>query len=301
MRLFFQSGDLICRMAMEPFLETTLATWNKLGIRHDVLTGDDARQRYPAMDLRDIEVALFEHDAGVVRARRACEAVAEVFRQEGGTILMARAASPPAAGPLQQLSLSTGETLSADSFVFACGPWLWKVCPETLGNRMRTPMGHVYYFGTPVGDHRFTFPAMPSDNFPGVTGWPALGPDNRGFRVRTGGRAHSDPDTVERWIDPENFARPRAFLAQRFPIIAEAPLLETRACHYELSVHRNFIIDRAPGHDNVWIAGAGNAEGFKMGPVVGEYVANRVLGNGTAVAFDDAFRIPAEEYPAPAG
>jgi glycine/D-amino acid oxidase-like deaminating enzyme len=297
MRLFFHTGDLICRSAMEPFLEQTLATWKKYSVRHEVLTGDEARYRYPAMNLDDVDVALLEHDAGVVRARRACEAVAEVFRQEGGTIITARAEhGTRTAGRAENVVLTPGGPLTAGSFVFACGPWLWKVFPDVLGTRMRTPLGHVYYFGTPLADQRFTFPNMPSYNFPGVTGWPALSPDNRGFRVRTGGRPHSDPDVVERWIDPENFNRPREFLAQRFPLIADAPLLETRACHYELSVSRNFIIDRAPGHDNVWIAGAGNAEGYKMGPVVGEYVANRVLGNATSAALDESFRIPVEEY-----
>jgi sarcosine oxidase len=28
----------------------------------------------------------------------------------------------------------------------------------------------------------------------------------------------------------------------------------------------------------VWLAGGGSAEGFKFGPMVGEYVAERVLG-----------------------
>lgn len=299
MKLFFRTGDLICRTAMEPFLEQTLATWQKYGVRHDVLTGDEARYRYPAMNLEDTTVALFEHDAGVVRARRACEAVAEVFRQEGGTIVTARAEHGSRTGArANEVVLTPGGALAGGSFVFACGPWLWKVFPELLGTRMRTPLGHVYYFGTPVGDPRFTFPNMPSYNFPGVTGWPALAPDNRGFRVRTGGRPHSDPDSVERWIDPADFTRPREVLAQRFPAIADAPLLETRACHYELSVSRNFIIDRVPDHENVWIAGAGNAEGYKMGPVVGEYVANRVLGNATSTTLDESFRIPAEEYPA---
>src|SRR5690606_2893924 len=33
MKLFFQSGDLICRTAMEPFLEQTLFAWKKYGVR----------------------------------------------------------------------------------------------------------------------------------------------------------------------------------------------------------------------------------------------------------------------------
>jgi sarcosine oxidase len=154
---------------------------------------------------------------------------------------------------------STREVLTADAFVFACGPWLGKTFPDLLRNRLRTPLGYVYYFGTPLSDMRFTYPNLPSYNFPGITGWPALLPDNRGFRVRTGGGPHSDPDTSQRWIDPRNFDRARAFLIDRFALLADAPLLETRACHYELTVNRNFIIDRHPLARNVWIVGGGSA------------------------------------------
>jgi sarcosine oxidase len=248
--------------------------------------------------MKDVGAVLYEPDAGVVRSRRACESVAEVFRQLGGRIVVARASAGTRRGDrLHDVVLySTRESLRADAFVFACGPWLGKTFPELLRNRLRTPLGYVYYFGTPQSDARFTFPNLPSYSFPGITGWPALVPDNRGFRVRTGGGPHSDPDTSQRWIDPRNFDRPRAFLIERFPLLANAPLLETRACHYELTVNRNFIIDRHPQLANVWIAGGGAAEGFKFGPVVGEYVANRVLGRIEDPELAKQFAISKEEF-----
>jgi glycine/D-amino acid oxidase-like deaminating enzyme len=76
----------------------------------------------------------------------------------------------------------------------------------------------------------------------------------------------------------------------------DAPLLETRACHYELSSSRNFIVDRHPAMRNVWIAGGGNAEGFKFGPVLGEYIAKRVLGDDGDAAIARQFRIPDSEF-----
>jgi sarcosine oxidase len=278
-RLFFTTGDLILRKDWEPYLKETKANWEKVGVPFQVLAPAEVAYRYPVIGMKDIGVVLYEPDAGVVRSRRACESVAEVFRQRGGRVVVARAAVGSRRGDrLNDVVLSsTRESLRADAFVFACGPWLGKTFPEFLGNRLRTPLGYVYYFGTPQNDMRFTFPNLPSYNFPGITGWPALVPDNRGFRVRTGGGPHSDPETSQRWIDPRNFDRPRAFLIERFARLADAPLLETRACHYELTVSRNFIIDRHPDLANVWIAGGGAAEGFKFGPVVGEYVANRVL------------------------
>ena len=76
----------------------------------------------------------------------------------------------------------------------------------------------------------------------------------------------------------------------------QMPVLETRACHYEGTVSRNFIIDRHPDFSNVWIAGGGNSEAFKQGPVFGEYVAKRVLGKATDPALTVAFQMPKTTY-----
>ena len=300
MRVFHATGDLIFRKDWEPFLKDTRANWDKTGIRYEVLKPNDVRSRYPVIDLEEIGVVLYEPDAGVVRARRACETVAEAFARNGGQVVIARALPSLANnGRLRDISLSTGDTLRAGSFVFACGPWLWKVFPEFLRARLRTPMGNVFYYGTPVGDSRFVAPHMPSFNFPGITGWPALPNDARGFRIRVGGQQQTDPDTSQRWIDPSSFTRPRQFLIDRFPLLIDAPLLETRSCHYELTVTRNFYIDTHPEWPNVWIAGGGSAEGFKFGPMVGEYVAKRVTGIEGDPAVAKGFRIPAEEFEEP--
>ena len=56
-----------------------------------------------------------------------------------------------------------------------------------------------------------------------------------------------------------------------------AAVNETRACHYCFGPSRNFLIDKHPDFDNVWLAGLGTAESFKQGPVLGEYIAKRVL------------------------
>jgi len=237
---------------------------------------------------------------------------------------------------LQHLPLDTGEILSADQYIFACGPWLPKVLPDVMTDRLRTPLGRVVYFGTPVGDERFIYPNLPSFNFPGVTGWPALGVDNRGFRVRGGSRRQNtpegqnagsgqnapaaqgagnpagdrpaqpprpptppeqlDPDLSNRWVPPEALEGPRNFVTERFPDLANAPIVQTHACHYESSVDRNPIVDHYPGLDNVWIAGGGSAEGFKLGPVIGEYIARRLLNKKTDPEWDEAFKLDEEKF-----
>ena len=186
MHVYYKTGDVIMRTGEESFTKQTREWWEKYKIPHEVLTGDEVRKRWPQWKTDDINYALFEPDAGVVRARRSCEAVAEVFKGEGGTIVIDRVIPPEAGFNGSEIKTVNGATFGADLFVFCVGPWLYKTFDD-MKNRMRTPMGQVFYWGTPPGDQRFTYPNMPSWNFPGVTGWAALPNDSRGFRVRGGG------------------------------------------------------------------------------------------------------------------
>ncbi|MBI2188090.1 MAG: hypothetical protein HYU37_13385 [Acidobacteria bacterium] len=79
--------------------------------------------------------------------------------------------------------------------MFAVGPWFPTAFPEIMRDRIRTPLGYVHYFGTPPGDDRFTFPNLPSYNFPGCTGWPALPADrpDAGRGISIVGATHASP------------------------------------------------------------------------------------------------------------
>lgn len=296
-RVYFTTGDLITRAAWEPFLTQTREWWRKNNIPHETLSVDEARYRWPVFDLTGINALIYEPQAGVVRARRSCELVASLFQKRGGALHIDRVVTVMRADKgVTELITASGASIQGGQYVFACGPWLPKVFAKLLGPRMRTPMGNVFYVATPIGDPRFFAPDMPSHNFPGITGWAALPVDNHGFRTRIGGGQAGDPDTSERMVGTPNVARLRTFLAERFPLLKDAPINEQRACHYEGTVSRNFIIDRHPDFANVWIAGGGNAEAFKQGPVFGEYVARRVLEKPTDPALTEAFRVPTTTY-----
>ncbi|MEO7963925.1 MAG: FAD-dependent oxidoreductase [Gemmatimonadaceae bacterium] len=279
-RLFFTSGDLILRPAWEPYATTTLELFRKVGVRHAVLPMEEVRYRWPQIDVSAHTVALHEPDAGVVRARRACESVASEFRRLGGDTTIARATPTfRENGKLEGLQLDDGRRVQAGTYVFACGPWLGKVFPEVMGKRLKTPMGSVYYMGMPMGNHSFEWPNIPSWGTPATTGWPSLPIDNRGFRVRIGGLSATDPDLSQRTLDPASEERLRKFLDENFPLLKDAPIMQTHSCHYELTPSRNFIITPHPDMSNVWIVGGGNAEAFKFGPMIGDYSAKRILGH----------------------
>ena len=99
-RLFFNTGDFIFRAAPETFTDRTQELWKQLGIPFEVAKVEDVARDYPQFDLTNIAFALHDPRAGVVRARRAIEVLAEAFRQSGGEVLMghARSAIAPAIG-----------------------------------------------------------------------------------------------------------------------------------------------------------------------------------------------------------
>ncbi len=292
-RLYYETGDLMMREEMTPSMEQSMANWDILGHPYEVLTTDEVRYRWPMIETPEVEAVMYEPMAGVVRARRAIESVARVFEQEGGEIRIAKVAHGNEDGrTLKNVHLSTGESLEAGTFVYATGAWFHLFLPELLGNRYSArAVGHVYYFATPSGDESYRWPNCPSYGVPGCTGWPALPHDSRGFRIRTGGARGGDPDTSRRWVPEENHARPREILAKYFPALADGIINETRACHYSSTATRNFIIDTHPGLDNVWLAGGGQAEAFKQGPVLGDYIAGRVFGTETDEELNESFRL----------
>ncbi len=177
------------------------------------------------------------------------------------------------------LSLSDGSRLRADRYVFACGPWLGKLFPQTIGNHIRPTRQDVFFFGAPAGDERFSEASLPvwadhRDRF--IYGIP--GSQGRGFKVADDTRGPEfDPTSGERTVSAEGLRAIREYVAFRFPALKDAPLLESRVCQYENSPDNNFIIDRHPGRENVWLLGGGSGHGFKHGPALGEMVSGLVV------------------------
>ena len=71
---------------------------------------------------------------------------------------------------------------------------------------------------------------------------------------------------------------------------------KARSAEYEMSVDANFIVQRHPALENVWLVGGGSGHGYKHGIMLGEYVANRVLGKPTDPALEPIFKLKAETF-----
>ena len=108
-------------------------------------------------------------------------------------------------------------------------------------------------------------------------------PDLDGRGLKVGIDRHGppfNPDTGDRRVSLEGLRMARTFLRLRFPALDNAPVLETRVCQYENTSTGDFLLDRHPEYDNVWLVGGGSGHGFKHGPAVGKYVTDRIEDEG---------------------
>ena len=279
--LFQKTGVLWTPAADDANTAVTLRTLEKCGVVFQFLTNAELTARFPQVRYSSERMGIFEPESGVALARRAVCAVVEDAIRNGVDYFREAALAPDGA----EVRTRSGRVLRASTFVYASGPWLPKIFPEILEGRIRPTRQEVFFFGTEPGDRRFTPPHMPAWlDFTDERGAYAL-PDieNRGFKLAFDRHGPPfDPDTSDRLADGLDAAR--AFLAERFPALAGAPLVESRVCQYENTSSGDFLIDRHPDFSNVWLVGGGSGHGFKHGPMVGEHVTALIDGSASVEA-----------------
>lgn len=298
--LFLPTGVLWLAHDSDGFEAASVRTLTTLGIPVERLTPAEVAARWPQMTSEDLAFAVLEPEAGALLGRRGVAAVARRVTAEGGAFELAMARPGAVSGSrLVDVVLGDGRRVAGDRFAFAAGPWLPRLFPELLGDLIRVTKQDVVFVGPPAGDHRFDPDRIPVwvDYDAAFYGFPNI--DGRGLKFgpdRYG--PIFDPTNGERIVDPESVRLVRRYLARRFPALADGPIVETRVCQYETTPDTHFIIDRHPALENVWIVGGGSGHGFKHGPVIGETVAEAMLG-GAAPGDDGRFRLDHERVPRP--
>lgn len=281
-RIFHESGVLWMMHDDESFVRNSIPTMRREGLTIHELDRQQAQERFPQVRFDDISKVFVEPEAGFLLAQRACRLVVKLLKERGGRY-MQQAARPGEfkGGKLRSVILSDGSELKADVFVFACGPWLGKLFPEVIGDRIRPTRQEMFYFGAPEGRSNLTTTHLPVwidfTDAVNLYGVPSGG--HHGFKAADDTRGPLfDPTDGDRLVSRESVARMKERLVARFPGLKDAPLLEAKVCQYEQTPDGKFILDRHPEARNVVIAGGGSGHGFKQAPVVGELAAGIASG-----------------------
>ncbi len=275
--LFHKTGALFFFAEEGAYVRDSIAAHEELGLPLQILTQAELTQRWPQIDFAGVALGLYQPAFGALMARRAVQELVRGFVRAGGDYRLAHA-RPSAT---DNAVLVDGVETRADAIVFACGPWLGKLFPEILGARLFITRQEIAFLAPPDGDDRFEPHASPCwaehNGQELFYGFPNL--ETRGFKLACDRHGPLfDPDTGDRRMSGEGMEVLRAYLRGRFPALAERPFTEFRVCQYENSANGDFLMDRHPTLDGVWLLGAGSGHGFKHGPEVGRMMADLVLG-----------------------
>jgi len=235
---------------------------------------DAARERWPQFRFLEGDTVLHDSWGGYLASGQAIADLARLAREEGVQI---REATPVQAvdegGGVVRFATTAGE-FTFDRAVVATGVWLARLVPA-IGQRIRVTRQFMAFFEPPDPELYAPGP-MPVYSIESDVkgwyghplkreGWVKLANDLRGEVV--------DPD-ADREVPPEYVEQARAFLAERIPGLADAPLAGSRACLYENTPDHDFVVDWVPGSQRIMVAGGGSGHGFKFGGSIGTVVAD---------------------------
>jgi sarcosine oxidase len=242
------------------------------GIPVERLEPVEAQRLFPSLRVDDLEYALLEPEAGVLRAGDGVRAL--VARAREGGLREERALATPAG---EAASLPDGRLLAADHVIWACGAWLGRLFPGLVP--LRTTRQDVCLFDTPP---QWATPPLPGwlDFDSSFYGHGLVEP--HGMKVSNDAEGPEvDPDERPEHASAERVRRSRDYLARRFPALAGAGMRSAPVCHYSLTADANFVFARHPDHERVWLLGGGSGHGYKHGPALAEQAAAVLRGEAT--------------------
>ena len=285
--IFHQTGVLWLSNDADSYLRSLCSVLAQAGVERAELNGEEVARRWPQLSFHDVTWGVLEPSSGLLLARAAVQLLVRELVENGVEYAAVAAEIPRGDGKLAEIQTNTGESISAGTFVFCCGPWLPKMFPGLLRDRIFPTRQEVFFLGAPAGWADFRPPKMPVWLHRTHPDLPYALPDieGRGFKIAFDRHGETfDPDTGMRVVGEPSLARLRAYLRQHIPALENAPVIETRVCQYENTWNGDFLIDRHPDFDNVWVAGGGSGHGFKHGPALGEYLSARILHDAPAEA-----------------
>jgi glycine/D-amino acid oxidase-like deaminating enzyme len=282
-------------------IRENVAMLRDLGIETELVDAARMRALVPGAVVREGSVGAWEPGGGFVDPNRTLDSFARRARSSGADLQMGvellevRVENGRAVGG----RTSAGE-IEAEQVVIVAGPWT-RALFEKLG--LELPLKVVrpenHYLGVP--EMRLELPGDVARGVHPVLIDLELGcyarcePANA--RTRVGrvdyddDREVRDPDLLDEEVSGELVRWSRAVLPERIPSYAGREDAGSLAAWYTLTPDAQALIGPVPGIAGLFVVSGFSGHGFKLGPSVGEGVAQMLFGE-RVTALDPAFFSP---------
>lgn len=246
------------------------------------LTADDISRRFPAWKPGAFVDGFYHARGGYAESGRVVAALVEKA-QALGVAVHGRETAVAILSDRDRVTgvrTAAGSTFHAGQVVVAAGAWTHLLLPELAPVMKAT--GHPVFHLQPADPALFTppsFAVFTADiSHSGWYGFP-LHPQAGVVKIANHGVGQTlHPGHDARVVTAADERNLRAFLANTFPALVEAPIVYTRRCLYCDTLDEHFWIDRHPHAAGLTVAAGGSGHGFKFAPLLGPLIADAVEG-----------------------
>ncbi|MBK6798876.1 MAG: N-methyl-L-tryptophan oxidase [Acidobacteria bacterium] len=277
--LYRRTGGLMIGRPEEELIEGTLRSIDEYKIAHEILTVEEIRRRYPAINIpHERMIGVLEHKAGILFPELCVDTHLNLARKHGAEIHFDEPVNTwQLDGEGVRISTSKGEYL-AGRLLISAGAWAGSLLAEL--NLPLSVERQVLLWLKPSGDHSlFGLEKLPIFLWgyqPGhmIYGFPDIG-DGLKIAFHHNGQTVT-PEDINRSVSDEEVESHRAILRQFMPE-ADGDLLSAAVCMYTNTPDGHFLIDFHPESDRVLLASPCSGHGFKFSSVIGEILCDMLL------------------------
>ena len=280
------TGGLMIGPPDSAIVQGTIASANAHDLPYEVLDSGELRRRYPVLNPRPDETAVYELRAGFLRPEACVRAHLALAARHGAELHFEECVREWTATSGNGVQVvTTGGTYQADRLIIAPGAWAPGLLQE-LGIPFDIRR-HVMCWFRPVANvesflpERFPIYLWEMDSEHVFYGFPAIDGSEGGVKVamHTGGD-RCTPANIERRISDCDLEELRAPLSRFIPSL-NGSSIKAATCMYTLTPDEHFILSLHPDHPQVAIAAGFSGHGFKFTSVIGEVLAELAIDGKT--------------------
>lgn len=283
-------GGIDIGYAGTPDIQNRVMALTAEGVTFEVLSAQEAMQRYPQFRLDEDMVALYQADTGILRASRCVLAHVRLAQAHGADVHDRIEVHRIRALKDGMQVLADGGWLSAARIIITAGGWA-NMLLRNVG--IELPLEVVrcqenYFDAQPSADYEpGRFPAF-IGYVQGKWGFPSYGipsVDGSGLKVAWhGGPALAHINDNRLTPDSGVSDKAAAWNTQYLP--AAGALKSSRPCLYTMTPDEHFIIDRHPEYPQIVIGACCSGHAFKYSTLIGNILVDLAVDGRTAHDID---------------
>jgi sarcosine oxidase, subunit beta len=273
---------VIAPESQEEALRTVVPLQRNLGVETDLLTPDEIHARYPDLNLDGITVGALEPTSGYADPLETVTSLVRSAERQGLRVYEGTEVLDIVVGNGSVEGVVTGDgAIAAPVVVNAAGPWAARVgAMAGIDYQLSLSREHEVVVALPEGFGPFPIVSDPVQSLYFRPHGPNTVLVGEGYPKE---QEPCDPDTYNARADEPVIERMLAKLAKRAPRLVNLQRVVDYAGVYSITADWYPIVGPEPGIHGYYAAVGGSGHSFKIGPPIGEALADMIAGLDPAI------------------